>query len=69
MQIQKNFWHENRDNVTYSAIYMVFDAISRLKPQSVFNLPVIEKLLKEASTNETTYPLWGSGKGKHMYFC
>ena len=54
------------ENTTYQAIFMLYDSITQLKPNIFFELPRIEKHLKEVAMNESTFPFWGEGKGVNI---
>ena len=66
-RIEQNFWLMNDENNVYKALYMLFDAFSQLKPRIFYELPKIEKILKEVSLNQSTYHRWHEGKGVNFF--
>ena len=67
MRIYTNFWVECPDNVHYKVIYMMEEAISRLKPRCWFLLPEIRNRLEQCIKNQSSYLYWGKGNGDSNY--
>ena len=63
VQIFRNFWEESADNVSYKALYMVFEGLNACKPRQWFLLPKIRTKLQECASNNSKYLLWGKGNG------
>ena len=68
VRVNKNFWLQNDENHIYQALYMIYDAVTSIKPKNLFQLPKIKKHLDECSRNETTYGRWGQGMGFQYTF-